>query len=168
MQARLEPTYECPQAVRADLDMATYRMLSDLLPGVHFHKGMRATMGLLQFVHKPMFIVISTDANTPAIEDLRRMATVQGVPTVHALHSRLLGEACKLRRPETAVAIMHAPTHVACHVMSMAAAACEVYASRLLTPMQWRFVSELPTPEEEPATEWITSLSVNMARAKLL
>lgn len=126
----------CPQLIDPSIDYLAYAMLSSLELGRHAHTGaVRARDLLLCGARKPLALVVTTDAVTATVNDLRQMAVMLGVPVVHALPRMALGDAMRAACPLVVVAITDLPDDKTRDLLSLlmtrAASACGEFARRL-------------------------------------
>jgi hypothetical protein len=122
-----ESYLQTPQAMCSQLDSAVFQLLVDLW--FHNHRvmwGIKSTLQMLQDPQapNPRLIVMATDPFTgqhcprgqkgacpgPAremLECIRVLAVERGVPLVHSLTRRSLGDACNLNRAVSVVCVTH-------------------------------------------------------------
>lgn len=134
----------CPQLVDPALDFTVFMLLRGLKPSRDFQMGMKLTRKLLSDRReaKPLLLVVCTDAFGSEmayhLADLRSVSMMAGVPVVHALARRALGEACGMRHGLTVVAIVSTPdepsSRMLCAVMCKAAEAYAGYQGLLVQP----------------------------------
>ena len=102
-----------PQLIDPQLDYLTFMLLRHLKTGTYTHAGLRMARVLLGDRTKPLLLVVCTNSYGPVIaeelERLRELATAAGVPVVHALSRRDLGEACGVTHCLTVASVMGTP-----------------------------------------------------------
>lgn len=137
MARHKSPGVACPQMIDPSIDCLAYMLLSELELGDTAATGPGAVRELLLGgpARKPLAIVVTTDPVSHAVNDLRGMAVLLGVPVVHALPRAALGEAMRTTCPLVLVAITALPHTTArnllCTLMTRAASACGEFAQRL-------------------------------------
>lgn len=99
-----------PQLIDPSLDGMAYLLIKRVrqCPSTGMATGIRGTKRAIFARIKPSIIVACTDAYgyvNDHLDDMRATAASRGIPVVYALSRKLLGEACGLRKPISAVAL---------------------------------------------------------------
>lgn len=112
-----------PQLIDPQLDYMTFLLLRRLQSGPFLQMGLKMARTLLGDRTKPTLLVVCTDAfgevMADALDALRQLATSAGVPVVHALSRRDLGQACGAKHCLSVAAVMGTPDRGAAELLSM-------------------------------------------------
>lgn len=125
----------CPQLIHPDIDTMAYLLLGRLRVGTFARVGVNVARAMVCSDAKPLTLVVAAQVphymSPHAIDELRGLAALHGVPVVHAMSPHWISRACNTSKPAGAVAIMGVPDtraeRMLAALMCKAADACEGY-----------------------------------------
>lgn len=139
-ESPLPPLPSPPQLIDPAVDALVCLLLRRLRGDGHrLPYGMRAVLKAMQGMHKPLLVVMCTDAageTSRYLQGVRDAATLHGVPVVHALSRAGLGEALGAKHAVTCTALRAMPDDATNNllgiILTRASTAYAAYISQLV------------------------------------